>query len=37
MLYLAINYMRVGIQNEMQYRANFFIQLVQSLISLAVG
>lgn len=37
MLYLAINYLRVGIQNEMQYRANFFIQLVQSLISLGTG
>jgi ABC-2 type transport system permease protein len=37
MIYLALNYLRVGIQNEMQYRANFFIQLLQSLISLAVG
>src|SRR5512136_1408901 len=37
MLYLALNYLRVGIQNEMQYRANFFIQLGQSLISLATG
>ena len=37
MLYLALNYLRVGIQNEMQYRVNFFIQLVQSLISLATG
>jgi ABC-2 type transport system permease protein len=37
MLYLALNYLRVGIQNEMQYRANFFVQLVQSLISLATG
>jgi viologen exporter family transport system permease protein len=37
MLYLALNYLRVGIQNEMQYRANFFIQLLQSLISLATG
>src|SRR4030042_7023413 len=37
MLYLALNYVRVGIQNEMQYRVNFFIQLGQSLISLATG
>ncbi len=37
MLYLAINYLRVGILNEMQYRVNFFIQLLQSIISLATG
>ena len=37
MLYLALNYLRVGIQNEMQYRVNFFVQLGQSLISLATG
>ncbi len=37
MLYLALNYLRVGLQNEMQYRANFFVQLGQSLISLATG
>ncbi len=37
MLYLALNYLRVGIQNELQYRANFFVQLGQSLISLATG
>jgi ABC-2 type transport system permease protein len=37
MLYLALNYLRVGIQNEMQYRANFFVQLGQSLISLGTG
>ena len=37
MLYLALNYLRVGIQNELQYRANFFIQLGQSLIALATG
>ena len=37
MLYLALNYLRVGIQNEMQYRVNFFIQLGQSIISLATG
>jgi ABC-2 type transport system permease protein len=37
MLYLALNYLRVGIQNEMQYRVNFFVQLGQSLISLGTG
>jgi len=37
MLYLALNYLKVGIQNEMQYRVNFFIQLGQSVISLATG
>jgi ABC-2 type transport system permease protein len=37
MLYLALNYLKVGIQNEMQYRVNFFIQLGQSIISLATG
>ena len=37
MLYLALDYLRVGIQNEMQYRVNFFVQLGQSIISLATG
>jgi ABC-2 type transport system permease protein len=37
MLYLALNYLRVGIQNELQYRVNFFVQLGQSLISLGTG
>ncbi len=37
MLYLALNYLKVGFQNEMQYRVNFFIQIGQSLISLATG
>jgi viologen exporter family transport system permease protein len=37
MLYLALNYLRVGILNELQYRVNFFVQLGQSLISLATG
>src|SRR5512143_162504 len=37
MLYLALIYLRVGIQYEMQYRVNFFIQLLQSIISLATG
>ena len=29
--------MRIGIANEMQYRVNFFIQLLQSLINLGIG
>ena len=37
MLYLAMNYLRVGIQNELQYRVNFFVQLGQSVISLVTG
>jgi ABC-2 type transport system permease protein len=37
MLYLALNYIRVGIQNEMQYRVNFFIQLGQTIIWLGTG
>ena len=37
MLYLALNYLRVGILNELQYRVNFFIQLVQSFVSLGTG
>jgi len=28
---LALLYLRIGVMNEMQYRANFFIQLVQSV------
>jgi viologen exporter family transport system permease protein len=34
---LAWKYMRIGIANEMQYRVNFFIQLLQSVIALATG
>jgi len=37
MIYLALNYLRVGIQNELQYRVNFFVQLGQSVISLVTG
>jgi len=37
MLYIALNYLRVGIQNELQYRVNFFVQLGQSVISLVTG
>ena len=37
MLYLALNHLRIGILNEMQYRVNFFIQLGQSLIAVATG
>ncbi len=34
---IAWTFLRIGIANEFQYRANFFIQLLQSLISLGVG
>lgn len=34
---LSYTYLRIGIANELQYRANFFVQLLQSIISLAVG
>lgn len=34
---LASIFFRVGAMNELQYRANFFIQLLQSLIALVVG
>jgi ABC-2 type transport system permease protein len=37
MVYLALNYFRVGIQNELQYRVNFFIQLGQTIIWLGTG
>jgi len=34
---LALIYFRVGALNELQYRVNFFIQLLQSLVALGVG
>jgi ABC-2 type transport system permease protein len=34
---LAWSYLRIGIANELQYRINFFIQLLQSFIALATG
>jgi len=34
---LTLTYLRVGILNEMQYRVNFFIQLLQSLVALGTG
>ncbi|MBI5945586.1 MAG: ABC-2 family transporter protein [Chloroflexi bacterium] len=34
---LALTYLRIGVLNEMQYRVNFFIQLLQSFISVATG
>lgn len=36
-LRLAWTYLRIGIANELQYRVNFFIQVLQSLIALAIG
>lgn len=37
LLTLAWSHLKVGIANELHYRVNFFIQLIQSLIALAVG
>ena len=34
---LIWSYLRIGIANEMQYRVNFFIQLLQSFIALGTG
>ncbi|MBL8056363.1 MAG: ABC-2 family transporter protein [Anaerolineales bacterium] len=36
-LKLAWQFFRVGALNELQYRVNFFVQLLQSLIAVAVG
>jgi len=36
-LKLAWIHVRVGVMNEVQYRANFFVQLVQSTVSVATG
>lgn len=34
---LASRFLRLGIMNEMQYRVNFFVQLIQSLLTLATS
>ena len=34
---LILSHLRIAIANEMQYRVNFFIQLLQSFIALATG
>jgi len=34
---LALTFLRIGIMTEAQYRVNFFIQLLQSLLNIAVG
>ncbi len=34
---LAFLYLRIGVMNELQYRVNFFIQLLQSFIAIAIG
>jgi ABC-2 type transport system permease protein len=36
-LALAATFLRVSAMNELQYRANFFVQLFQSLIAVATG
>jgi len=34
---LAWSYLRISVANELQYRVNFFLQLLQSFIALATG
>jgi len=34
---LAFSYLRIGIMNEFQYRANLYIQVLQTFIALATG
>ncbi len=34
---LAFNYLRIGVMNEFQYRANLYIQIVQTFIAVATG
>jgi ABC-2 type transport system permease protein len=34
---LAATFFRVGVMNEMQYRINFFLQLLQSLLTVGTG
>jgi ABC-2 type transport system permease protein len=34
---LAWTYLRIGVMNELQYRVNFFIQLLQSAIAVGTG
>lgn len=34
---LMYSYFRIGAMNELQYRVNFFVQLLQSIVALAVG
>lgn len=36
-LRLAFNYLRIGIMNEFQYRANLYIQILQTFIALGTG
>lgn len=36
-LQLAFNYLRIGILNEFQYRANLYIQILQTFIALGTG
>jgi len=36
-LRLAFNYLRIGILNELQYRANLYIQILQTFIALGTG
>lgn len=31
------SFLRIGVQNDMQYRANFYVQILQSVIQIATG
>ena len=37
LLSVVFSHVRISIANELQYRVNFFVQLLQSLVGLAVG
>lgn len=34
---LMYHYLRIGAMNELQYRVNFWLQLLQSAVALVVG
>ncbi len=34
---LALTFLRINVMNELQYRANFFLQILESLVALATG
>ena len=36
-LRLVGTFLRVGVMNEMQYRINFFLQLIQSILTVGTG
>ncbi len=34
---LAMTFLRIGVMNELQYRANFFLQIIQSVVAVGTG